>query len=181
MGHREHLGFAQKEDLFSPPGGLLEEASKIVLLGAVAAERAYGRSADSHDHGIDEWADSAEDELGKAFEVAWSNTAEGDLAILDDLVNEWTGVPESELLREIAIEWGAFVGGRILEAIGGSWTLREDPLHHSLHFTSLEIDFFPMHAIVARFLLGEDAKLELTYHNLVGILTDPSHHLPQAP
>jgi hypothetical protein len=151
---------------------VLELASRALLLSSAQADRAYGAGVSSHNDDIDEWAHAAEIDLGELFEVVWSGAAETDLETLDGVAAQWEEPPEDEALHEIALAWGALVGERILEATGGAWVFRADPLHHSLVFPRKGVAFFPMHAVVARFLLGKGAGIEAAYHYLVEFLTE---------
>ncbi len=149
----------------------LAAASRQLVLGAAEADRVFGPRHPEGGEEVEEWSHSAEWELSEAFEVVWQDTAEDDLQILDQLVAEWGEAPDEEALLTIALTWGALVGDRILSAVGGEWIYRQDPLHHSVRFPRQKIDFFPMHAILARFLVGPEAGLEAGYHQVVEFLT----------
>jgi hypothetical protein len=162
----------QQDDKPSKQMQAFEQASKKLLMRTVEADTAYGLAVDSRIEDIDEWSHSAEVELGDHFEVVWAGDAETDLETLDRLAAQWEELPEEEVLHEIALSWGALTGERIVEAVGGSWVYRSDPLHHAVVFPRQGVAFFPMHAIVARFMLGERAGIEAAYHQLVQFLTE---------
>lgn len=168
----EPMPARREEDQRSKQMVAFEQASRKLLLPARDADAAYGSATESKVEEIDEWSHAAETELGDLFEVVWVGDAETDLETLDRLAAQWEELPEEEVLHEIALSWGALVGERILEAVGGSWVYRTDPLHHSLVFPRQDVAFFPMHAVVARFMLGDDAGIEAGYHQLVQFLTE---------
>ncbi|MBM3266245.1 MAG: hypothetical protein FJZ01_01235 [Candidatus Sericytochromatia bacterium] len=149
-----------------------ERASRHLLCTAAEADSSYGAAVAAGVEDIDEWAHGAEVDLGEHFEVVWAGSAEADLETLDRLAAHWPEPPEEEVLLEIALTWGALLGERIVDAVGGAWAYRGDPLHHSLVFPRKGVAFFPMHAIVARFLLGDSAGIEAAYHYLVEYLTE---------
>ncbi len=151
---------------------VFERASKQLLCKAAEADTAFGSPVASRSEDIDEWSHTAEVDLGEHFEVVWAGSAEADLETLDLLAAQWEELPEDQVLLDIALSWGALLGERIVDAVGGAWVYREDPLHHSLVFPSKGVAFFPMHAVVARFLMGEVAGIEAAYHYLVGFLTE---------
>ena len=155
----------------SPEIQRLAAASRQLLIGAEEADRAFGPRTAQGAEEVEEWAHSATWDLSEAFEVAWSESAEEDLATLDRLAAEWGEMPDEDALLQIALTWGSFLGERITAAAGGSWVYREDPLHDALHFPRQKVEFFPMHAILARFLIGSQAGIEAGYHQLVEFLT----------
>ncbi len=150
----------------------LKQASTQVLLPVEEGDRAYGTGTDSRIDEIDDLRHAAEHDLAESFEVVWDGTAETDFETLDRLATQWEELPEEEVLLEIALTWGALVGERIIDAVGGTWVYREDPLHHCVVFERTQAAFFPMHAVVARFMLGDLAGLEAGYHQLVEFLTE---------
>lgn len=166
------MSAVEPTDKASPGLARLEQASARLLLPVDEADRAYGAGTESRLEDIDEWAHTAEVDLGESFEVVWAGHAETDLETLDRLAGQWEEIPEEEVLLDIALSWGALLGERIVEAVGGSWVYRSDPLHHSVVFPRQNVAFFPMHAVVARFLMGRQAGLEAGYHHLVEYLTD---------
>lgn len=155
----------------SPGMVKLEQASGKLLMPTDEADRAYGAGTDSKLEEIDELAHAAEYDLSESFEVVWAGNAEADLETLDLLAGQWEEMPEEAVLLDIALSWGALMGERIVDAVGGNWVYRDDPLHHSVVFPRQNVAFFPMHAIVARFMLGRQAGLEAGYHHLVEFLT----------
>ena len=150
----------------------LEHASAQLLMPAAEADKLFGLGkAEGSEEEIAEWVEEAEFDLGEAFEVVWAGAAEADLDTLDRVATNWGEPPDEDALLQMALTWGALVGDRVVEAVGGIWVYREDSLHHSVRFPSKTVEFFPMHAVLARFLLGEDAGLEASYHLLVEYLT----------
>lgn len=118
-----------------------------------------------------ELAEQTTGDLEAVFEANLSGDDE-DFEALDTLVSEGWGMtlPGEDELLAIVLGWGALLGERIVEAVGGAWVLRPDPLHHSLYFPSAQLEFFPSHAVLARFLAGESASLDIGYHRLVEYL-----------
>ncbi|MBI6546396.1 MAG: hypothetical protein HY692_06350 [Cyanobacteria bacterium NC_groundwater_1444_Ag_S-0.65um_54_12] len=143
-----------------------------IMSGTAEAQLAFGDAVAQGLEDIDEWAHAAEQDLGEFFEVVWSGSAQEDIVMLDRLAKEWSGQPDDELLYRIALMWGALIGERVIEAVGGNWIYRTNPLHHSLRFVRQNVEFFPMHAVIARFLPEMSGNLEEIYHQLVEYLTE---------
>ncbi|HEY9898135.1 MAG TPA: DUF3806 domain-containing protein [Pantanalinema sp.] len=125
---------------------------------------------------VDALADEAEDTLSQienAFESPLHQT-EDDLEVLDQVITEGWGqeLPPEEELATIALEWGTYLGDLILKNLGGAWVIRQESEHLSIRFGRLETQFFPVHAVLRRFALGQEATLESTYAGLVAALTD---------
>lgn len=155
----------------SPEIQRLAAASRQLVLGSEEADRAFGARRQQGGEEVEQWAHSAAWDLCEAFEVSWSESTEEDLETLDHLASQWGELPDEEALLQIALTWGALLGERITAAVGGTWVFREDPLHDAVHFPRQKVEFFPMHAVLARFLVGEQAGLEAGYHQLVAFLT----------
>jgi hypothetical protein len=147
------------------------------LLGKAQACEAFGegeREGANWLQGTNALADRAEDSLAEihaSFEVPMTEN-EADFALLDQLAEGWNSQPPSEEeLASIALGWGAYFGEVIRQTLGGRWILRSDEEHASLSFERLGLEFFPIHAVIRRFMLGLDASLEAEYERLVETLT----------
>lgn len=124
---------------------------------------------------VDALADGAEDtqsQIENAFEAPLHQT-EDDLETLDQMITQGWGseLPSEEDLATIALEWGGYLGDLILKNLGGTWVIRQEPEHLSIRFPRLSTQFFPVHAVLRRFALGQEAALEATYEELVAALT----------
>lgn len=147
------------------------------LLDQAAARAAFGegeRAGATWLQGSNALADRAEDTLTdvqNSFEVPFGEN-ESDFALFDQLAEGWNEQPASEEeLAAIALGWGAYLGEVIRNVLGGQWVLRSDAEHASLSFERLGLEFFPVHAVIRRFMLGPSASLETEYEKLVEILT----------
>lgn len=124
--------------------------------------------------GANAQADRAEDTLAEiqaSFEVPLTEN-EADFGLFDQLAEGWNDQPASEEeLATISLAWGAYLGEVIRHVLGGQWVLRDDPAHASLHFARVGLEFFPVHAVIRRFMLGTVASLEAEYEQLVEALT----------
>lgn len=147
------------------------------LLGKAEAQEKYGageREGAAWLQGANAMADQAEDTLAEiqaSFEVPLTEN-EADFALFDQLAEGWSEQPASEEeLASIALGWGAYLGEVIRNVLGGQWVLRSDAEHASLSFERLGLEFFPVHAVIRRFMLGPSASLETEYEKLVEILT----------
>ncbi len=147
---------------------LLERAQAEALFGAGEREGAAWLQR------ANELADQADDTLAEihaSFEAPLSES-EDDFATFDLLAEGWNEQPATEEeLALIALGWGAYLGELIRNALGGQWVIRADAEHVSLSFERLGMEFFPVHAVIRRFMLGMDASLEAEYERLVETLT----------
>jgi len=147
------------------------------LLDASEAQAAFGvgeREGAAWLQGANALADQADDtvaEIQASFEVPLTEN-EADFALFDQLAEGWNQEPPSEEeMASIAVGWGAYLGELIRNVLGGSWVLRPDAEHVSLNFERVGVEFFPVHAVIRRFMLGEEASLEAEYERLVESLT----------
>ena len=147
------------------------------LLEVADAQAAFGageREGAAWLQGANLLADQADDtvaEIQASFEVPLTEN-EADFALFDQLAEGWSQQPPSEEeLASIAVGWGAYLGEVIRNVLGGEWVLRADQEHISLHFARVGVEFFPVHAVIRRFMLGEEASLEAEYERLVESLT----------
>ncbi len=147
------------------------------LLATEEAQAAFGpgeREGAAWLHGANALADQADesvDEIQASFEVPLTEN-ESDFALFDQLAEGWNDQPPSEEeLATISLGWGAYLGEVIRNVLGGKWVLRADSEHASLYFERLGVEFFPVHAVIRRFMLGIDASLEAEYERLVETLT----------
>lgn len=147
------------------------------LLAKEDASTAFGlgeREGTAWLQGANALADQADDtfaEVQSTFEVPLTEN-ESDFNLFDQLVEGWNAQPPSEEeLATIALNWGAYLGEVIRNVLGGQWVLRQEPEHVSLYFERLGLEFFPVHAVLRRFMLGMDASLEAEYERLVETLT----------
>ena len=147
------------------------------LLNGAEAQAAFGageREGAAWLQGANALADQADDtvaEIQASFEVPLTEN-EVDFALFDQLAEGWNQQPPSEEeMASIAVGWGAYLGEVIRNVLGGSWVLRPDPEHVSLNFARVGVEFFPVHAVIRRFMLGEEASLEAEYERLVESLT----------
>lgn len=163
-----------------PSDELLQAIEKLpVLVPDAEADARFGageRDGERHRQGVAELSDQAEDsqsEIESSFEVPLRQN-EDDFEVLDMLIaNGWAGgLPTEEELAAISLGWGAYAGELVLQCLGGSWVVRPDTEHASIRFPRLALQFFPVHAILRRFALGEAASLEVTYQHLVDTLVD---------
>lgn len=134
------------------------------------------REGDAWEARVDALADEAEDtktQIENAFESPLHQT-EDDTEVLDAVITEGWGqeLPPEEELATIALEWGTYLGDLVLKNLGGAWVVREQSEHLSIRFPRLETQFFPVHAVLRRFALGQEATLESTYAGLIATLTD---------
>ncbi|MBO9539141.1 hypothetical protein J7643_00960 [bacterium] len=135
-------------------------------------ERA-GTDWESRVEALEDEAEDTKAQIENTFESPLHQTDE-DLEVLDTLITEGWGqeLPPEEELATIALEWGTYLGDLIIKNLGGSWVIRQEPEHLSIRFSRLETQFFPVHAVLRRFALGQEATLESTYAGLVATLTD---------
>ncbi|MEB3299539.1 MAG: hypothetical protein VKO21_08650 [Candidatus Sericytochromatia bacterium] len=155
----------------TPKPDLLAQAAQHILLTSEEADTRFGEARPGSEEEVDTWAHQARYALGEAFDADWSGPPEQTVENLEALAANWPERPEDEALAGMALEWGALLGEDLLADLGGHWVLRDDPLHHALRFPRLALDFLPMHAILARFILGEAASLERIHEELVQRLT----------
>lgn len=144
-----------------------------VLPDAEAAKK-YGPGAHegaSYRERLEGWVEEAEDArnaIESTFDVALGED-EDDLPLMDQLLESWRAEPpEEEELARIALAWGAYLGELVILNLGGAWVLRDDPLHNSVRFPRLELQVFPVHALLRALTLGE--PLERGYEELVTTL-----------
>lgn len=159
---------------------LLDAIERLPLLITDAeADALYGagdRSGEAWLRGVDQVSEQAEDaknEIESSFEVPLNQT-EDDFEILDMLIaNGWAGTwPTEDEMAAISLGWGAYVGELAIQALGGSWVVRPDPVRSSIRFPRVALQFFPVHALLRRFALGDRAALDLTYDHLLETLVD---------
>ncbi|HEY9854181.1 MAG TPA: hypothetical protein V6D05_00500 [Stenomitos sp.] len=163
-----------------PSNELLQAIEKLpILVPDADADTRYGageREGEAWRQGVADLADQAEDsksEIESSFEVPLRQT-EDDFEMLDMLIaNGWAGtLPPEEELAAISLGWGSYAGDVVLQSLGGSWVVRQDAEHASIRFPRVGLQFFPVHAILRRFALGDQASLDVTYQHLVDTLVD---------
>lgn len=150
-----------------------------VYLKDSEADQRFGageRSGTDWQQQVLELAEQAEDcrsEIESSFEVPLRED-EQDFEILDLLIaNGWQEqAPSEEDLAMIAQTWGAYLGSITRDLLGGDWVLRADSLHHSIRFPRTSTQFFPVHAVLRRFALGDEASLAAAYDDLLSSLAD---------
>lgn len=101
--------------------------------------------------------------------------SEESLTELDLLITQvWGEVPpdDSDVLNAIAANWGAYLGGVILNNVGGNWRFRSDLEHVSVFFPRTGMEVFPLHKVRKRFRLGENESLARYYEAIVEELTN---------
>ena len=151
---------------------ILAQAAEHLLMTADDADARFGTAVPGNEEQIDEWAHQARHELSEAFEADWSGPAGTAVENLEVLAANWPERPEDDTLAGIALEWGALLGEDLIEDLGGHWVLRADPLHHAVRFPRVALEFLPMHAVLARFIVGSGAPLTLMHEDLVLRLTN---------
>jgi hypothetical protein len=155
----------------APKPDLLAQAATHLILASSEADARYGEGRPGLEEALDEWAHQARHNLSEAFGVTWNGPSEDTADNLETLAAHWPERPDDETLAGMALEWGALLGEDLLADLGGHWVQRADALHHAVRFPRLALDFLPMHAILARFIMGEDASLEAMHEDLVQRLT----------
>ncbi len=163
-----------------PSKELLEAIEKLpVLVPDAEADAQFGageRDGETWRQGVADLTEQAEDsqsEIESSFEVPLRQTEE-DFEILDMLIaNGWPGtLPSEDELGAIALGWGAYAGELVIQSLGGAWVVRPDKERASIRFPRVGLQFFPVHALLRRFALGDRASLDTTYQYVVDALVD---------
>lgn len=161
-----------------PTKELLEAIERLPILVLDAeADACYGageRAGEAWNQGVCELSEEAEDsrsEIESSFEVPLNQT-EDDFEMLDMLIaNGWAGTwPSEDEMAAISLGWGSYAGELVMQALGGSWVVRPERERSSVRFPRVGLQFFPVHAILRRFALGDRALLDDTYQHLVETL-----------
>lgn len=163
-----------------PSKELLQAIEQLpILVPDAEADARYGageRDGEAWRQGVAELMSQAEDaqsEIESSFEVPLRQT-EDDFEVLDMLIaNGWAGTfPSEDEMAAISLGWGAYAGELVQHALGGSWVVRSEQEHSSIRFPRVALQFFPVHAILRRFALGDQASLDVTYDHVVAALVD---------
>lgn len=155
----------------TPKPDPLAQAAAHVILPSSEADARYGEGRPGLEETLDEWAHQARYNLTEAFGVAWTGLSEGTAENLETLADHWPERPDDETLAGMALEWGALLGEELQADLGGHWVQRADAMHHAIRFPRLALDFLPMHAILARFIMGDGANLQAIQEDIVQRLT----------
>lgn len=77
---------------------------------------------------------------------------------------------DPDLMEDLVMDIGSYLGITIINNLGGEWRFRSDLLHSSVYFKSIEAECFPFHRVSRRLLFGKDESLSDFYLSLLQIL-----------
>lgn len=75
-----------------------------------------------------------------------------------------------ELLEELAIDMGAYLGATIINNLGGHWRFRNNIINSSVYFPSIDGECFPFHKLIKRLLHGKDENISSFYVSIIEFL-----------
>lgn len=75
-----------------------------------------------------------------------------------------------ELLEELSIDIGAYLGYTLISNLGGYWKFRNDLINSSIYFPSVDIECFPFHKVIKRLLYGKDESISKFYTSIIELL-----------
>ena len=88
--------------------------------------------------------------------------------IIDDGFREADEI-DPELIEDLVMALGSYLGLTILKNLGGEWRFRPDLVHSSVYFPSIESECFPFHRTARRLLYGKLESLPDFYTSLLEI------------
>lgn len=77
---------------------------------------------------------------------------------------------EEELLDDLIMDLGAYLGLTIIKNLGGIWRFRKNYLHSSIYFPAINAECFPFHRVTRRLLKGRAESLSDFYLSLIQVL-----------
>lgn len=89
--------------------------------------------------------------------------------IIDDAFKYEENV-DFNLVEDMIMDLGSYLGLTIINNIGGEWRFRGDLLHTSIYFKSIEAECFPYHRVARRLLQGKSESLVDFYVSLIQVL-----------
>ncbi|MBC7541781.1 MAG: hypothetical protein H7338_03540 [Candidatus Sericytochromatia bacterium] len=75
-----------------------------------------------------------------------------------------------EVIDDLVMDLGAYLGLLIVENLGGEWRFREDIWHASIFFPRIGAECYPFHRVARRLVVGKDDSLALFYDGLLDVL-----------
>jgi O-phosphoseryl-tRNA(Cys) synthetase len=90
--------------------------------------------------------------------------------IIDDGFKNNEEEVDKELLEELAIDMGAYLGATIINNLGGYWRFRDNIINSSVYFPSIDGECFPFHKIIKRLLYGKDENISSFYVSIIEFL-----------
>jgi hypothetical protein len=98
------------------------------------------------------------------------------LDALDEIIGEGFAAaddaeqPLLEVVDDLVMDLGAYLGLMIVDSLGGEWRFRADIWHASIFFPSAGVECFPFHRVARRLVMGKDDSLASFHTALLDIL-----------
>jgi hypothetical protein len=98
------------------------------------------------------------------------------LAALDAIIGDGFAAGEDEeqplveVIDDLVMDLGAYLGLMIVDSIGGEWRFRSEIWHASIFFPSIGAECFPFHRVARRLVLGRGDSLTGFYDALIDVL-----------
>lgn len=98
------------------------------------------------------------------------------LEALDEIIGEGFAAgedeeqPAIEVIDDLVMDIGAYLGLMIVESLGGEWRFRSEIWHASIFFPSIGAECFPFHRVARRMLFGRSESLTAFYAALLDVL-----------
>jgi hypothetical protein len=98
------------------------------------------------------------------------------LDALDEIIGEGFAAGEDEeqplveVIDDLVMDIGAYLGLMIVESLGGEWRFRSEIWHASIFFPSIGAECFPFHRVARRLVLGRGDSLAGFHAALLDVL-----------
>jgi hypothetical protein len=90
--------------------------------------------------------------------------------IIDDAFRNNPDEVDANLIEDLVMDLGAYLGLTIINNLGGEWRFRSDFIHSSVYFQTIDSECFPFHRVARRLLHGRSESLDDFYLSLVQVL-----------
>jgi hypothetical protein len=90
--------------------------------------------------------------------------------IIDDAFKNSEEEISNDLIEDLVMDLGSYLGLTIINNLGGEWRFRSDFMHSSIYFKTIDAECFPFHRVARRLVQGRSESLEDFYLSLIEVL-----------
>jgi hypothetical protein len=90
--------------------------------------------------------------------------------IIDDAFRNSEEPITNDLIEDLVMDLGSYLGLTIINNLGGEWRFRSEFMHSSVYFATIDAECFPFHRVARRLVQGRSESLEDFYLSLVQVL-----------
>jgi hypothetical protein len=90
--------------------------------------------------------------------------------IIDDGFKNNQEKIDNDLLEELVINIGAYLGTAIINNLAGHWKFRNNIINSSIYFPSINGECFPFHKVLKRLIYGKSESISNFYSSIIDFL-----------